>query len=46
MLSHINLRNTARVRIFRDRMVQFVNNEIELLERRKPKKKGMTLPNC
>ena len=37
VLSHIDLRTTARVRIFRDRMVEFLNNEIDLLEGRKPK---------
>lgn len=46
VLSHVDLRTTARVRIFRDRMVQFLNNEIDLLEGRKPKNKEMNLPNC
>lgn len=37
VLSHVDLRTTARVRIFRDRMVEFLVNEIDLLEGRKPK---------
>jgi len=37
VLSHVDLRTTARVRIFRDRMVEFLTNEIDLLEGRKPK---------
>lgn len=38
VLSHVDLRTTARVRIFRDRMVEFLIHEIDLLEGRKPKK--------
>lgn len=37
VLSHVDLRTTARVRIFRDRMVEFLANEIDLLEGRKPR---------
>lgn len=37
VLSHVDLRTTARVRIFRDRMVEFLSNEIDLLEGRKPR---------
>lgn len=38
VLSHVDLRTTARVRIFRDRMVEFLTKEIDLLEGRKPRK--------
>ncbi|MGJ0427718.1 LysR family transcriptional regulator [Methylobacter sp.] len=38
VLSHVDLRTTARVRIFRDRMVEFLIKEIDLLEGRKPRK--------
>jgi DNA-binding transcriptional LysR family regulator len=38
VLSHVDLRATARVRIFRDRMVDFLAKEIDLLEGRKPRK--------
>jgi DNA-binding transcriptional LysR family regulator len=38
VLSHVDLRTTARVRIFRDRMVEFLTSEIDLLEGRKPKR--------
>jgi DNA-binding transcriptional LysR family regulator len=37
VLSHVDLRTTARVRMFRDRMVEFLTNEIDLLEGRKPR---------
>ena len=37
VLSHVDLRTTARVRIFRDRVVEFLTNEIDLIEGRKPK---------
>ncbi|MDD2760757.1 MAG: LysR family transcriptional regulator [Methylomonas sp.] len=37
VLSHVDLRTTARVRMFRDRMVEFLSNEIDLFEGRKPK---------
>jgi DNA-binding transcriptional LysR family regulator len=38
VLSHVDLRTTAMVRIFRDRMVDFLTKEIDLLEGRKPRK--------
>ncbi|EIC28854.1 MULTISPECIES: LysR family transcriptional regulator [Methylomicrobium] len=41
VLSHVDLRTTARVRVFRDRMVAFLTNEIDLLEGRKPKTRKM-----
>lgn len=37
VLSHVDLRTTARVRIFRDRVVEFLTNEVDLIEGRKPK---------
>jgi Transcriptional regulator len=36
VLSHVDLRTTARVRVFRDRMVDFLTSEIDLMEGRKP----------
>lgn len=38
VLSHVDLRATARVRIFLDRMIQFLNNEIDLTGRTETEK--------
>ena len=36
VLSHVDLRTTARVRIFRDFLVEFLIKELDLIEGRKP----------
>lgn len=37
VLSHVDLRTTARVRIFRDFLVEFLSKELDLIEGRKPR---------
>jgi DNA-binding transcriptional LysR family regulator len=37
VLAHVDLRTTARVRIFRDRLVEYLTKELDLLEGRKPR---------
>lgn len=37
VLSHVDLRTTARVRLFRDRLVEYLIKDLDLLEGRKPR---------
>jgi DNA-binding transcriptional LysR family regulator len=37
VLSHVDLRTTARVRIFRDFLVEYLTKELDLIEGRKPR---------